>query len=581
MDLSHTPRKAKEPWGQPDTEEEVILDQPDIEEEAILDQPDIEEEAILDQPDIEEEAILDQPSTATPSRKPQVLGEPGRGRPAPGDSSPKRPKGRRNRRKLLVTVLGALVVLAVVVNAFNPSAVSELLKKMAGLGSQQATPLPSTTPLPSSTSLPTSTPSVNGTSTALVGPLILLNPGVVRQGTSFNVMGSGFDAKATIDLVLKRQATGSTLASTFAQADKSGTFTQVTLTVPNNLPSGNFVVLAQERNSTKVAQAVGTIAGGVPQVKLGAQVAQPGDMIVFSLHGFSPGESINVYWNSMGGQPVATVQADGGGGVGQSSVQVPFGAVGTNTFLFVGRQSQALAAAPILLLALYPTVTLSSYALKADNAMSFTGKGFGPAERVFVFLNSLNGAPAVVLQSDAHGAFKRAGSFMVPYVLKGKQTLIFMGEQSRTPITVAFTVLPYTPTAMASTYGGFPGTTVSFYASGFASNEVVHVYLGHMQGASNMVSCFRTDDRGNAGAAGSYVIPGNAQTGKMVFALVGTMSGGVGLATMTIGAPPTPVQVPPQPPFTCPLDTAPTTPTTPTTPAAPEAPAAPAAPTTP
>jgi hypothetical protein len=563
MDLSHTSRTAKEPWRQPDTEEEVILDQPDTEEEVILDQPDTEEEVTLDQPDIEEEVIFDQPSTATPSRKPQVLGEPGRGRPAPGDSSPKRPKGRRNRRKLLVTVLGALVVLAVVVGALNQSAGSELLK-MAGIGSQQATPLPTTTPLPTSTPLATST------TTLVPGALILLNPGVVRQGTSFNVMGSGFDAKATIDLVLKRQATGSTLASTFVQTDRSGTFTMATLTVPNNLPSGTFVVQAQERNSTKMAQAVGTIAGGVPQVKLSAQVAQPGDMIVFSLHGFSPGESINVYWNSMGGQPVATVKADGGGGVGQSSVQVPFGAVGTNTFLFVGSQSQALAAAPILLLSLYPTVTLSSYALKADNALSFTGKGFGPAERVFVFLNNLNNSPVAVIQSDAHGAFHRAGSYLVPYVLKGKQTLIFMGEQSRTPLTVAFTVLPYTPTAMASTYGGFPGTTVSFYASGFASNEVVHVYLGHTQGnAGNMVSCFRTDDRGNAGAAGSYVIPGNAQTGKMVFALVGTMSGGIGLATMTIGAPPSPVQVPPQPPFTCPLDTTPTAPTAPTAPTTP------------
>src|SRR5260370_7968858 len=124
---------------------------------------------------------------------------------------------------------------------------------MAGLGSQQATPLPSTTPLPSSTSLPTSTPSVNGTSTALVGPLILLNPGVVRQGTSFNVMGSGFDAKATIDLVLKRQATGSTLASTFVQTHKGGTFLDVTLTVPNALPSATFHGLAPARTPTHLA----------------------------------------------------------------------------------------------------------------------------------------------------------------------------------------------------------------------------------------------------------------------------------------------------------------------------------------
>src|SRR5260370_27134968 len=88
MDLSHTPRQAKEPWGQPDTEEEVILDQPDIEEEEILDQPDTEEEVIFDQPHIEEEEILHQPSTATPSRQPQVLREPERGRPAPAGSPP-------------------------------------------------------------------------------------------------------------------------------------------------------------------------------------------------------------------------------------------------------------------------------------------------------------------------------------------------------------------------------------------------------------------------------------------------------------------------------------------------------------
>ena len=576
MDSPHTSWKGKEPWGQPDTEEEVVLDHLDTEEEeVILDQPDIEEEVIPDRPDIEEEVIPDQPDSPTPGRgRPPleepgrpVLREPARGRPArreperdqpsPEDVSLKRPPGPRKRRKLLVSVLGVLVALVVVVTVLNQLAGSGLMK-MLGSGSKQATPQSATTPLPTSTPLATPTPSGTGTPTSLApGPLILLNPGVVRQGTSFAVTGSGFDAKATIDLVLKRQASGSSLASTFVQADKTGTFIGATLTVPIDLPSGNFIVQAQQRNSTKVAKAVGTIAGGVPQVKLSAQVAQPGAMIVFTLHGFSPGETINVYWNTMSGQPVATLKADGGGGVGQSPVQVPFGAVGPNTFLFVGSQSQAMAAAPILLLALYPTVVLSSYAIKADNALSFTGKGFGPAERVFVFLNSLNGAPVSVIQSSSNGTFSRAGSFLVPYVLKGKQTLIFMGEQSRTPTTVAFTVLPYTPTAEASTYGGFPGTTVSFYATGFASNEVVHVYLGHTQGnAGNMVSCFRTNDRGSAGAAGSYVIPGNAQ-GKLVFALVGTKSGGVGLATMTVGTPPAPVQVPPQPPFTCPLDTSP------------------------
>ncbi len=110
------------------------------------------------------------------------------------------------------------------------------------------------------------------------------------------------------------------------------------------------------------------------------------------------------------------------------------------------------------------------------------------------------------------------------------------------------------PNAQASTYGGLPGTTISFYASGFARQEVVHVYVGGgLGGGGTLVSCFNTDDKGNAAAAGSYVIPGNAQ-GKLTFALIGSKSGGKASAALTVSAAPSPVQVPPQPPFTCPLD---------------------------
>ena len=95
---------------------------------------------------------------------------------------------------------------------------------------------------------------------------------------------------------------------------------------------------------------------------------------------------------------------------------------------------------------------------------------------------------------------------------------------------------------------------MTFYASGFARNEVVHVYVGHTQNSTgSMVSCFRTDQKGSAGASGSYIVPGDAQ-GKLTFTLTGSQSGGTATATMQVTAPPSPVQVPAQPPFTCPLD---------------------------
>jgi len=288
-------------------------------------------------------------------------------------------------------------------------------------------------------------------------------------------------------------------------------------------------------------------------------------MITVSLHGFSPGETINVYWNTIGGQPVAKLQADGGGGIGQAKVQVPFGAAGVNTFLFVGAKSQSLVASSFFLLSLYPSVKLSSYAIRADNQMSFSGAGFGPGERVLVYLNSASGQPVSIIQTSQNGTFGQAGGFAIPFALKGRQTLVFQGEESGASVAVSWTVLPYTPNAQTSTYGGLPGTTVTFYASGFARNEVVHVYVGRTQNsAGSMVSCFKTNDKGNAGSGGSYVIPGNVQVGKLVFTLTGSKSDGTATATMQVSAPPNQVQVPSQGPFTCPLDSTPTSISSPT-----------------
>jgi hypothetical protein len=470
--------------------------------------------------------------------------------PPPVRSRPPRP-GRRNRGKRVLVGLAALVVIAVVYGMYNPSSWQGIINTgISGLH-HQSTPTRST-PTPASTPLPTLTPTTSS-SVPSGKELILLNPTMVRQGSSMGVTGTGFGARATVGVYFKQRQSDPGQLLNVVHADKSGTFYD-NLTVPTSLASGTFFIEARERGSTKVALAAGVIAGSAPQLKLSGQVGKPGDLITASLHGFSPGEPIKVYWNTMSGQPVATLQADGGGSVGQAPVQVPFGAAGVNTFLFVGARSQSLVAATFYLLSLYPTVKLSSYALRADSQLNFSGVGFGPGERVLVYMNSDAGQPIAVIQTTQHGTFTNASGFVIPFSLKGRQTLIFLGEQSRATVSVRWTVQPYMPNAQASTYGGLPGTTISFYASGFARQEIVHVYVGGgLGGGGTLVSCFNTDGRGNAAAAGSYVIPGNAQ-GKVTFALIGSKSGGKASATLTVSAAPSPVQVPPQPPFTCPLD---------------------------
>lgn len=406
---------------------------------------------------------------------------------------------------------------------------------------------------------PTPTPlvvQIQGTSIAVERkPLVLLNPSTVRQGSSLGVTGSGFDPGGTVDVVVKQQAADQGDAITFVQVDKSGGFGGVTFAVPDTLPRGSFIVEARQRNSDKIARATAVIAGGSPVVKLGTQAGKAGDTVELSAQGFSGDEDISVFWNAVTGDPVGTLHTDSGGNVRQGSIRVPFGAVGNNGFIFVGDKSQSPLTVPFQLLNMYPDVTLNSYAIKPDNVLSFTGKDFGPNEVVTVYLNSPDGQPLETLQANADGSFENAGGFLVPFGLHGKQTLIFVGQQSKAPTTASFDTLPYTPSAQPSTYGGRPGTTLTFYAVGFARNEIVHAVIGRTREnpGGTEVSCFRTDAAGNGASAGSYVVPGDAQAGQLIFTLIGSKSEASATAALEVIASDVPVPVAPQPEFQCDL----------------------------
>jgi LysM repeat protein len=403
---------------------------------------------------------------------------------------------------------------------------------------------------------------IQGTAVSIEArPLVLLNPSTVRQGSSVGVAGSGFDPGATLDIYVKQQESDQVDPLTFVQVDKSGGFGGVTFAVPDALPRGSFIVEARERESDHAAAATAVIAGGSPQVKLGTQAAKSGDTVQLSATGFDSSETITVYWNDLSSETIGTLDTDDAGGVRQGSVRVPFGAVGNNAFVFVGDKSQSPVTVPFQLLNLYPSVDLSSYAIKPDNVLSFSGKDFGPGEQVTVFLNDPDTPPLTTIQTDDTGGFTNSGGFLVPFGLQGKQTLIFVGSESKAPTTASFDTLPYTPSAQPSTYGGRPGTTLTFYAIGFARNEIVHAFVGRTDSdAGQEVSCFRTDGQGNAASGGSFVVPGDASPGQLIFTLLGSRSQAAATAALEVIASDVPVQVPPQEPFSCDLTDGPDAP---------------------
>jgi hypothetical protein len=379
--------------------------------------------------------------------------------------------------------------------------------------------------------------------------LIVLNPGLVAAGGQVGVNGSGFLPGHPVTILLRTGHSSYGTIVGHSKASVGGTVT-ASFTMPTSgVGSSANVVAEQSGGPTATAQLV--TPGGVGTMSIvGKAAGKPGDSVTVSASGFGAGEKINVYWGRTIGTPAATLTADGSGSVGRASVPVGVAPVGTTTLVLVGQKTHTTATAAYQMLGLYPTTSSRPYAVKAGYPMTFSGNEFAPGEQVLIYLNSTSGTPALTATANAGGGFST--SFVVPFGLKGSQSLTAVGEQSRAAVSSGFDVLPYNPVAQASTYGAMPGTALSFYASGFAANEVVLVYAGGGHGQNGtLVAAFRVNSMGTASAAGHYIVPSGVGPG-LYFNLVGQQSGGSATAKVSVTAPAQPVNVPSQKPYVLP-----------------------------
>jgi hypothetical protein len=485
-------------------------------------------------------------STESPSQEERVAENPARPRNAEGPP-PQNPPAKKSGKSKWKPVVAGLVVLVILYEGVHVFTGGGGKAVKAGSSSSPSASATSAIPRPS----PSTRVTLGGHSVAASGqPILLLNPGLVAPGGQVSVQASGFDpgATVTVRLLAKRSSQGTQVA--MGKANKTGLlFTQFTM--PSSASGSGMTVVAQEQGSSKsaTAQLVSPVGAASASI-VGKAAGQPGDTVTVSATGFGPGETVNVYWGRMNGTPAATLTADGSGSISRASVRVGVAPVGPTTLVLVGAKTDATATAPYQMLGLYPSTTPHPYAVLSGKTMTYTGSGFAPGERVLIYFNASSGMPALTVQASSAGSFST--SFVVPFGLTGRQTLTAIGEQSRAAVTTGFSVLPYSPSAQVSTYGAMPGTTVSFYASGFAPNEVVEVYLGRGQGNSGqLISAFRVDGRGNAAAAGKYVIP-NGTGPALFFTMVGQQSGGTATAKVSVTTPAQPVTVPSQAPYTLP-----------------------------
>ncbi|MFD8096025.1 hypothetical protein GTZ78_15660 [Streptomyces sp. SID8361] len=524
-------------------EEEIPEEEDTLEEEEILEEEDVpeEEEEILDEEDIpeDEEEILEEeevPEEESPAEESPLAEEnlPHQKNTLDEENTP---DGGKKKKLTWKTVLLALVVFAIIGSLVQVVARGGFGGALNTTGSGGgSTPKKGQHSRQEQEIRPPKQPKTirlgNQRVPQASGPIIVINPGLVTPGGSAAVEGGGFDKKATVDILLKaRKSDTKGRAIGSVRSDRFGSI-YARFTMPETAGNRPATLVAQQRGSSKTAEAKVITGGAVGTAKINKMVGRPGDVVTVTARGFRPGEPIDVFWGRTTGIPVTTLRTDSSGSVGQAAIKVGVAPTGSSTLVLVGKRSKTTATAPFQMLAMYPAMKSKPYALKAGQRITLSANKFAPGERVLVYINSTGGLPAFTAQANGMGQIRDV-AFNVPFGLKGRQTLMAIGDQSRAVVRSGFTVLPYTPSAEPSAFGGRAGTTLSFYVAGFAPGETVDAYAGSGSKGQRKIGTFQVDSRGKASAVGSYKITPADESG-VAFQLVGQKSGGIAKASINM-----------------------------------------------
>jgi hypothetical protein len=273
-------------------------------------------------------------------------------------------------------------------------------------------------------------------------------------------------------------------------------------------------------------------------------VVSPGQHVSFWAANFRPGEPVRIYAGRIAGTPLLTANI-GSDGRGSWSLSIPYGPSGNNQLVVIGDQGRAPVAASYLLLNLYAHASVSSYAPLPGKGINFFGGGFGPNEPVDLRVDRPDGPVLATSIANKGGGVAKLGPFLVPFGLQGSHNFILSGRFSHVMATVSLIVQPFIPSARPSTYSAGPGTLITFYGSGFASSELVRVYLGRTADTPGTeVAALHTTAKGSLVAgSGSFALPVINNAKKLGFALVGDVSGATAWTSLQYLAPPSGVVV--------------------------------------
>jgi hypothetical protein len=262
--------------------------------------------------------------------------------------------------------------------------------------------------------------------------------------------------------------------------------------------------------------------GGGPIAVLNPGLARPGAKVGVNASGFDPGASVQVLLSTKGGKgkSVASAKADKSGVVA-TDFTFPVGSANEGAQVVTVQQGNGdkVAKAELVVQAGVGLLKLSDDTGAPGTTLTADAEGFLPKEKVNVYWGRISGTPSATLQADEAGRLSRA-PIKVGVGAVGDNTVIMIGEQSKTAAIAPFTLLGLYPTAATKPFAAKPAQRIGISGGGFAPGERVLVYFNGASGTPGLE--MQADDGGNVGGAG-FKVPFGLE-GQQTLVLVGEES---------------------------------------------------------
>ncbi len=343
-------------------------------------------------------------------------------------------------------------------------------------------------------------------------PVLVATPPLVEPGGRVALSGTGFPPYQRVRLMLDNGSPkGLQMGSVVVGAD--GTL-KTTVTIPAGVArSGAIRAYAVSGDPPAAAQAELTVWPPAPTLTASAPSGPAGAAYSVSGDGFTPGQQLSLYLDSIGTAPLATITSTGRVSF---SGRVPVAATGNHTFIVKGTYGD-IAAVSFVEWAMTPYLLLSTYSSLPERPVSVKGQGFVPGESVHLFLN---GALVGRATADDRGGLNATRVFTIPSNARGALQVSAVGTLSGRPARTTLGVLSFEPSLWLSSYAGHPGTTVAFTGTGFARDEMISVYVG----ASTTPAARFREHGGKFAGAGAVHIPFGTPAGMLQIRVHGELS---------------------------------------------------------